>query len=62
MSTPMFAGRLGLQQRVGPDYRYDFFDLLAQSCQGGLSLLTGQPRPQESITTLEDLDNAHLVQ
>ncbi|MFZ5911289.1 MAG: glycosyltransferase [Chloroflexota bacterium] len=46
-----FPGRLGLQQRVLPSYRAPFFDLLAGSCAGGLSLFAGQPRPQESIAT-----------
>ncbi|MFZ5820613.1 MAG: glycosyltransferase [Chloroflexota bacterium] len=50
-----FPGRLGLQQRVLPSYRAPFFDLLAGSCAGGLSLFAGQPRPQESIATTTSL-------
>ncbi len=50
-----FSGRLGIQQRVLPEYRAPFFDLLAQSCEGGLSLLAGQPRPQEGIVTASGL-------
>lgn len=46
-----FPGRVGIQQRVLPEYRAPFFDLLAQSCEGGLSLFAGQPRPNESIAT-----------
>jgi glycosyltransferase involved in cell wall biosynthesis len=44
-----FRGRLALQQRILPSYRVPFFDLLAASCAGGLSLFAGQPRPDEGI-------------
>jgi glycosyltransferase involved in cell wall biosynthesis len=44
-----FTGRLAFQQRVIPSYRAPFFDLLAQSCEGRLALLAGQPLPVESI-------------
>ncbi len=46
-----FEGRLGLQQRVLPDYRVPFFDTLAANCEGGFSLFAGQPRPEEAIKT-----------
>jgi glycosyltransferase involved in cell wall biosynthesis len=46
-----FSGRLGLQQRVLPNYRVPFFDLLAQSCDGGMSLFAGLPRPVEEIAS-----------
>ncbi len=54
-------GRLALQQRVLPHYRAPFFDLLAQSCEGGLSLFAGEPRPQESIKTTKSLQHAEYV-
>ena len=44
-----FSGRLGLQQRVLPNYRVPFFDLLAGSCTGGLGVFAGLPREGESI-------------
>ena len=44
-----FAGRLALQQRVLPSYRVPFFDMLAQACDGGMSLLAGLPRANEGI-------------
>jgi glycosyltransferase involved in cell wall biosynthesis len=44
-----FSGRLGLQQRVLPAYRVPFFDLLAQSCMGGMSLFAGMARTEESV-------------
>lgn len=50
-----FQGRLGLQQRVLPAYRAPFFDMLAQSCEGGMSLFAGLPRPGESIAYAKDL-------
>ncbi len=63
-----FPGRLALQQRVLPSYRIPFFDLLAESCEGGLSLFAGQPRPVESIAggqphvaQLTSAQNIHLL-
>lgn len=44
-----FPGRLALQQRVLPSYRVPFFDMLAQACDGGMSLFAGKPRPGEGI-------------
>ncbi|MCC6500450.1 MAG: glycosyltransferase [Anaerolineales bacterium] len=49
--TNRFHGKLALQQRVLPNYRAPFFDLLASHCDGGMSLFTGEPRPNEGITT-----------
>ncbi len=46
-----FAGRLGLQQRVLPNYRVPFFDLLAGACKGGLCVFAGKPRLEEGIVT-----------
>jgi glycosyltransferase involved in cell wall biosynthesis len=53
-----FHGRLGLQQRVLPNYRAPFFDLLASACEGGMSLFTGLPRRSEGITTTSNLQVA----
>ena len=53
-----FHGRLALQQRVLPNYRAPFFDLLASACEGGMSLFTGLPRPGEGITTTNQLQVA----
>ncbi len=57
-----FSGKLALQQRVLPNYRVPFFDLLASACEGGLSLFSGLPRPVEGITTADKLNiaNYHL--
>ncbi|MGA7192218.1 MAG: glycosyltransferase, partial [Anaerolineales bacterium] len=45
-----FSGRLALQQRVLPSYRVPFFDMLAQACDGSMSLFAGLPRAGEGIT------------
>jgi glycosyltransferase involved in cell wall biosynthesis len=50
-----FRGKLALQQRVLPNYRAPFFDLLASACDGGMSLFTGLPRSEEGITVPKDL-------
>ena len=53
-----FPGRLALQQRVLPNYRVPFFDLLASACDCGMSLFAGSPRPFEGITAAEKLNVA----
>src|SRR6185503_1256332 len=59
-----FPGRLAVQQRVLPNYRGPFFDLLASVCDGGMSLFTGLPRAREGIVTTNQLQvaNYHLGQ
>lgn len=54
-----FSGKLAVQQRVLPNYRAPFFDLLASACDGGMSLFTGSPRSGEGITTADELQVAH---
>jgi len=56
-----FPGKVCLQQRVVPDYRAAFFDALAERCQGGLSVLAGQPQPGEAIQTASALAVAQLT-
>jgi glycosyltransferase involved in cell wall biosynthesis len=56
-----FPGKLALLQRVLPAYRAPFFDLLAGSCQGGLSLCAGEPRLNEGILTTRELKSANLT-
>ena len=53
-----FPGRVGLQQRVLPAYRAQFFNALAGSCRGGLSVFAGTPLPEESIATADHLEDA----
>ncbi|MBI5842801.1 MAG: glycosyltransferase [Chloroflexi bacterium] len=54
-----FPGRLAVQQRVLPNYRAPFFELLASSCGEGLTLFTGLPRPAEGITPANKLQIAN---
>jgi glycosyltransferase involved in cell wall biosynthesis len=56
-----FPGRVGLQQRVLPSYRAVFFDSLAAKCQGGLSVLSGEPLPGEGIKAVAQLQVARQV-
>ncbi len=56
-----YPGRLAIQQRVLTPYRAAFFDLLAQSCNGGLSVCAGLPRPEESVAATEKLQVAHYT-
>jgi glycosyltransferase involved in cell wall biosynthesis len=49
--TAKYRGRLGLQQRVLPEYRVPFLDMLAEACEGGLSVFAGEPRAEEGILT-----------
>lgn len=57
-----FSGRLGIQQRVIPSYRINFFDLLASACRGGLNIIAGSSLPEESITSARALNIAQLSQ
>ena len=50
-----FPGQLAVQQRVLPNYRAPFFEMLASRCDGGMTLFTGLPRPGEGITTTRQL-------
>jgi glycosyltransferase involved in cell wall biosynthesis len=52
-ASGQFPGRLALQQRVLPTYRFPFFEALAVACQGGLTVFAGQPHAGESITALD---------
>jgi glycosyltransferase involved in cell wall biosynthesis len=56
-----FTGRLGVIQRVLPTYRAPFFDALAASCTGSMSLFAGLPRPEESIAVTSQLHIAHYA-
>ena len=57
----IYNGKLGLVQRVLPSYRAPFFDALAASCAGGLSLFAGQPRADEAIAGAAGLRVAQLA-
>jgi glycosyltransferase involved in cell wall biosynthesis len=61
MDRPVFPGKVGLQQRMLPEYRQVFIDALAVACQGGLDLFAGQPLPQENVKPASKLYNARYV-
>jgi glycosyltransferase involved in cell wall biosynthesis len=61
MMGETFPGRVGLQQRVLPSYRALLFDSLAEKCQGGLCVFTGEPLPNEGINAVEKLQKAQTV-
>jgi glycosyltransferase involved in cell wall biosynthesis len=56
-----YPGRVGLQQRVLPDYRAAFVESLAARCDGGLAVFAGSPRPGEAIHSAVRLNHAHLT-
>jgi glycosyltransferase involved in cell wall biosynthesis len=41
--------KVGLQQRVLPNYRVPFFDALSEVCPAGLCVFAGDPRPDEAL-------------
>jgi len=56
-----FHGKVGLVQRVLPNYRAPFFNALGQTCDNGLGVFAGQPRPDEMIKPADDLQDAVLT-
>lgn len=57
-----FPGRLALQQRVIPSYRLPFFDLLAESCEGGLNIFAGLPLAVEGISVSSNFQVVNFTQ
>jgi glycosyltransferase involved in cell wall biosynthesis len=57
----MIHARVGLQQRILPEYRVAFFDRLATACLQGLSVFAGEPCPGEAVETAEVLTIANLA-
>ena len=55
-----FFGKVGLQQRVLPAYRAPFLDSLATVCEQGVGVFAGKPRPEEAISTTDELHVARL--
>jgi glycosyltransferase involved in cell wall biosynthesis len=54
----LIEAKIGIQQRVLPAYRSEFFDLLADACQDGLSVFAGRPMPGEALGTEGELNKA----
>ena len=56
-----FHGKVGLIQRVLPNYRVPFFNTLGRACTQGLGVFAGQPKPDEMIKTASHLEDAVLT-
>lgn len=56
-----FHGKVGLVQRVLPNYRAPFFNALGRACTQGLGVFAGQPRVDEMIKPAENLQDAVLT-
>jgi glycosyltransferase involved in cell wall biosynthesis len=54
--------RLGLEQRVFPEYRKPFFELLARQCKQGFCLFAGKAQRDESILEGTGLNKTEFVQ
>jgi len=57
----MIHARVGLQQRVLPEYRAEFFDALATTCLKGLSVFAGEPCRGEVVETVNRLAIANYT-
>ena len=53
--------RLGLEQRLFPEYRKPFFELLARICTEGFCLFAGKAQPGEGILEGTSLKNGEWV-
>jgi glycosyltransferase involved in cell wall biosynthesis len=54
--------RLGLEQRLFPEYRRSFFEMLAASCPRGFCLFAGKAREGEEILETQNLKKGEWVQ
>ncbi|MEW6181256.1 MAG: glycosyltransferase [Chloroflexota bacterium] len=52
--------RLGIQQRILPNYRAPFFEALGEACPRGLGIFAGLPRPAEAVEPQRELHHARL--
>jgi glycosyltransferase involved in cell wall biosynthesis len=57
----LYPGRIGVQQRLLPVYRVEFFERLAGACSGGLSLFAGEPGLGEALVTTQTLNQASFA-
>ena len=57
--TTLISARVCLQQRVFPEYRAPFFNLLASSCLQGFSLFSGAPQSDEAIQSASGLQTGN---
>ena len=52
--------RVGIQQRILPNYRAPFFEALGVACPRGLGVFAGLPRPGEAVESQRTLQSAEL--
>ncbi len=57
----MIHARVGLQQRILPEYRAEFFDTLATACLQGLSVFAADPCRDEAVETARNLSIANYT-
>ncbi len=57
----MYKGKVGLIQRVVPHYREAFFNALGKACELGLEIFAGEPRADEMIKPVQQLEHARLT-
>ena len=57
-----FPGKVGVIQRVLPNYRAPFLNALGNACEAGLGVFAGKPRSDEMIKPVQALDSAQLTQ
>ena len=57
----MIHARVGVQQRILPEYRAEFFDTLATTCLQGLGVFAGKPRPDEAVDSAASLMVGNLT-
>ncbi len=53
--------RLGVQQRILPNYRAPFFEALGQACPHGLGIFAGLPRTDEAVEPQAALQHAEVT-
>ncbi len=56
-----FPGRMCIRQRILPKYRAPFFEMLAERCEGGLTLIAGVPKDTESTSSVQRMKVADLI-
>jgi len=54
--------KVGLQQRVIPNYRVPFFEKLGHSPEIDLSIFSGLARPNEMVSNAEKIQNVEFIQ
>lgn len=58
-----FSGSICIRQRIAASYRRTFFELVAERCEGKVTVIAGQPDQSigEGVHEFEQLSNADLI-